>query len=80
VDEATRADSDAPTALRPELETLVRALAALPEAERRIVVSAAEEAAAHAKTLPWELWDRARGAVSLGGHAVEDCDRLYDGT
>jgi len=26
------------------------------------------------------LWDSARGVVSLGGNALEDCDRLYDGT
>lgn len=79
MDDATQPDSDAPP-LRRDLDTLVRALAALPDAERRDVVSAAEEAAAHARTLPWELWNQARGVVSLGGHAVEDCDRLYDGS
>lgn len=67
--------------MRPELEDLVRALAALPAAERRRVVAATERAAARPQaTLSWDLWDRACGVVSLGGDAVEDCDRLYDGT
>ncbi|MDD9970496.1 MAG: hypothetical protein OXR73_29935, partial [Myxococcales bacterium] len=55
MDDATQTDSDAPPGLRPELESLVKALAALPDTERRDVVSAAEEAAAHPKTLLREL-------------------------
>jgi hypothetical protein len=79
-DGTTRPDSARPEAVRPELETLVRALAALTDADRRNVVSAAERAAVRAPTLPWDLWERAEGVVTLGGNAVEDCDRLYDGT
>jgi hypothetical protein len=66
--------------VRPALEPLVRQLAELPDDERREVVAAAEESAATRKpTLAWSSWDAARGVVSLGGDAVADCDRLYDG-
>lgn len=59
----------------------MRELAELPESERREVIAAAEEASTSGgSTLPWESWDAARGLVSLGGNAVEDCDRLYDGS
>jgi hypothetical protein len=62
--------------MRPELENLVRALAALPAPDRRDVVAAAERGVARTQaTLSWDLWDRARGVVSLGGDAVEDSDR-----
>jgi hypothetical protein len=67
--------------VRPALEPLVRRLAELPDDERREVVAAAEESAATKKpTLAWSSWDAARGVVSLGGDAVEDCDLLYDGS
>lgn len=67
--------------VRPDLEPLVRELAALPPAVRRSVVSAAEQAAHRARpTVTWDEFDRARGAVTLGGNAVDDCDDLYDGT
>jgi hypothetical protein len=67
--------------VRPELEPLVRELAALPPAVRRSVFSAAEQAAEQAKPIvTWDEFDRARGVVSLGGNAVDDCDNLYDGT
>jgi len=67
--------------VRPELEPLVRQLAALPSAVRHSVVSAAEEAAAESKpVLPWDEFDRAHGIVQLGGDALADCDALYDGT
>ena len=67
--------------VRPDLEPLVRELAALPPAVRRSVVSAAEQDAERAKPIvPSDEFDRARGVVSLGGHAVDDCDSLYDGT
>jgi hypothetical protein len=63
------------------LESLVSQLANLPADERREVVIAAEETAAVRKPiLPWESWEAARAVVSFGGDAVEDCDRLYDGT
>ena len=65
--------------LRPALEPLVRQLAQLPEDERREVVAAAQETAGRHPVLSWEAWDSARGLVSLGGDAVADCDRLYDG-
>jgi hypothetical protein len=74
-------DSERPGQLEPELETLVRALSALPEAVRNDVIVAAEKAAARTRTsFTWERWERARATVSLGGDALEDSDRLYDGT
>lgn len=75
--------SSAPAAptLRPELEPLVRQLAALPTAVRHSVVNAAEQAAADVNPiLPWDEFDRAHGVVQLGGNALTDCDALYDGT
>jgi hypothetical protein len=66
--------------LRPALEPLVRQLAELPEDERREVVAAAQESSAQHPGLSWDAWEAARGLVSLGGDAVADCDRLYDGT
>jgi hypothetical protein len=71
----------APKHLRPELENLVRALAALPEPERSTVFAAANEQASRDRkgpTLSWDDWESARGVVTLGGNAVEDCDGLYD--
>jgi hypothetical protein len=70
-----------PKYLRPELESLVRALAALPEPDRSTVFAAANEQAQLARkgpTLSWDDWESARGVVKLGGNAVEDCDGLYD--
>ncbi|HRI66031.1 MAG TPA: hypothetical protein PK156_17405 [Polyangium sp.] len=32
-----------------------------------------------APTSSWETLDSLRGIVRLGGNAVEDCERLYDG-
>lgn len=71
----------APKYLRPELENLVRALAALPEPERSTVFAAANEQAQRERrgpTLSWDDWEAARGVVKFGGNAVEDCDGLYD--
>jgi len=65
--------------VHPELEPLVRQLAELSEAERRDVIAAAEQTVARRPVLPWEAWERARGVVKLGGNAVEDCERHYDG-
>lgn len=73
-------DSERPGQLRPELETLVRALSALPEAVRNDVIVAAEKAARARTSFTWERWELARATVSLGGDALEDSDRLYDGT
>ena len=66
--------------VRPALEPLVRQLAELPEDERCEVVAAAQESAARRPVLSWDAWESARGLVSLGGDAVADCDRLYDGS
>jgi hypothetical protein len=67
--------------IRPALEPLVRELANLPESERRDVVAAAEETAKNRRAaLSWDSWEGARSVVHLGGDAVEDCGRLYDGT
>ena len=66
--------------LRPALDPLVRQLAELPEDERRDVIAAAQESAAQHPFLSWEAWESARGIVNLGGDAVADCDRLYDGS
>ncbi|MEI7894078.1 MAG: hypothetical protein WCI05_13370 [Myxococcales bacterium] len=58
----------------------------LPPRERRIfalrvLASAPEDAAQpdHGSTAAWETIDSLRGVVHLGGNAVEDCERLYDG-
>jgi hypothetical protein len=60
---------------------LVRALSALPDAVRNDVIVAAEKAAGRARpSFTWERWKRARATVNLGGDALEDSDRLYDGT
>ncbi len=60
------------------LAPLVQQLLALSEPDRRLVIAAVE----WERELPvmsWETLDRARGIVSLGGNAVEDCNALYDG-
>lgn len=68
-----------PTHLRPELVSLVRALARLPEEDRvRVYAAVKDERDSARATLDWNEWERARGTVSLGGHAVDDCDELYD--
>ena len=70
----------APKHLRPELKALVRALAALPDGERSTVYEAVNEAGkSRGAMLTWEEWEAARGVVTLGGNALDDCDQLYDG-
>jgi hypothetical protein len=65
--------------LRPELVALVRALAGLPEDDRvRVYAAVNDETRLARATLDWDEWEKARGAVSLGGNAVDDCDELYD--
>jgi hypothetical protein len=65
--------------LRSELAELVRALAALPEAEReRVYLAVDEERERARRVLSWLEWEKARAIVTLGGDAVEDCDGLYD--
>jgi len=61
----------------------------LPPGERRslalrVLASVPEEGGGAAQpergpTASWETIDSLRGAVHLGGNAVEDCERLYDG-
>jgi hypothetical protein len=58
---------------------LVDALAQLPDEERRAIVADARREARRHVTLAWASLRAARGVVSLGGDAVVDCDRLYDG-
>ncbi len=59
--------------------SLVAALARLPEAERRKVIADAVQQARGRTTVDWDSLRAACGVVSLGGNAVEDCHRLYDG-
>ena len=60
---------------------LVEQLAALSDADRDLVIQAARSHARPRKhrTMSWETLERAKGIVSLGGDAVEDCNALYDG-
>jgi hypothetical protein len=61
----------------------------LPPRERRsfalrVLASVPEEGGRVAQpergpTASWETIDALRGAVHLGGNALEDCERLYDG-
>jgi hypothetical protein len=75
-----RSISAAP-AVPEQLQPLVTQLAALNEGDRDLVIRAANSQAEPRKlrTMSWETLDRARGIVSLGGDAVEDCKALYDG-
>jgi hypothetical protein len=71
----------APKYLRPELEKLVRALAALQEPDRATVVAAANEQAQRDRkgpTISLDDWETTRWVLGLGGNAVEDCNWLYD--
>jgi hypothetical protein len=61
--------------LRPELESLVRALAALPEPERSIVFAAANEQAQRERkgpTLSWDDWGVSARGREAWGNALED--------
>ena len=64
-----------------QLAELNKQLAELNEGDRQLVIQAANSQAEPRKlrTMSWETLDRARGIVSLGGDAVEDCKALYDG-
>ena len=67
-----------PDALRP----LATELAKLSEQERELVISAARAANTTRRphpTISWASLMSAKGVVSFGGDAVEDCDALYDG-
>ncbi len=64
-----------------QLAAVNEQLAALNEGDRQLVIQAANSQGGPRKrrTMWWETLDRARGIVSLGGDAVEDCKALYDG-
>jgi len=65
---------------RPPLNEQGGETAAPPGANNNAVGCALDSSNSNAVgTLSWEQWDAASGVVSLGGDAVEDCDRLYDG-
>jgi len=71
-----RGSEQVPPALRP----LVEQLAALQDAERERIISAARAAARGRKraTIRWHHLRSACGAVSWGGDAVEDTTATYD--
>lgn len=60
---------------------LVRALAELPDSERRTVIAAAERSAARRR--PVASWQSIRAAIGIvkgePADAIEDTERLYDG-
>jgi hypothetical protein len=65
-----------------ELGELVEQLKKLDPEQRNLVIDAAQKAANDAKrwpTMPWDLFEKSHGIVSLGGDAVADCEALYDG-
>jgi hypothetical protein len=71
-------DSELPSGLEP----LVRQLVALPVDERQKVVAAAEREASDVDSRRRARWQRLRalaGVVDIGGNALEDGERLYDG-
>jgi hypothetical protein len=59
----------------------------LPPSERRslalrvlaTVIEDGRDAAQRGPTASWETIESLRGVVHLGGNALEDCERLYDG-
>ncbi len=70
-------------------EKLYEEVIKLPPGERRsfalrVLASVPEEGGGAAPpergtTASWETIDSLRGAVHLGGNALEDCEQLYDG-
>jgi hypothetical protein len=70
--------SSLPEGLRP----LAAELAKLPKEDRERVISVARAANTtrhEYPTMSWASLKSAKGIVSFGGNAVEDCDALYDG-
>ncbi len=72
----------------PLLSAALRSLAAelgkLPQEDRELVISTARAESATGsgtvrRAISWESLMSARGIVSFGGNAVDDCDALYDG-
>lgn len=62
-------------------EKLYQAMIKLSAEEQRQIALRllANTAAEAAPATSWETLDELRGIVHLGGNALEDCDRLYDG-
>lgn len=66
-----------PVVVPESLKPLVEQLAQLQPSDRDLVARAGESSPRY-RAVTWELLDAARGVVSLGGDAVEDCKALYD--
>lgn len=60
---------------------LLEKLRALSDADLELVVQAARARAKERelRTVSWESLQEAKGIVSLGGNADDDCKALYDG-
>jgi hypothetical protein len=60
---------------------LVEKLRTLSTADLELVIRAAKARAKERelRTVSWESWQEAKGIVSLGGNADDDCKALYDG-
>jgi hypothetical protein len=65
-----------------DLRRLARELASLTPDDRERVLGMLGEreppAPTPARPVSWERLRRLNGLVQLGGHAVKDCDALYD--
>jgi hypothetical protein len=68
------AQSQVPERLLP----LVEQLRQLTPEERGSVIRAANSSGENLPAIPWDVFRKAKGVVSLGGNAVEDCEALYD--
>lgn len=82
LEEVARLSKAEPRAIR-FLEYMEKALE-LPDDERRLLAERLRDEVTKARGVrgpvaSWSSLRRARGAVQLGGDAVVDCDRLYDG-
>lgn len=51
----------------------------LPPRERRMLALRLLASASEEPTASWETLESLRGVVHLGGNAIDDCERLYDG-
>lgn len=61
-------------------EKLYEDLIRLPVEERRaLALRVLATTSDSAPTTSWETLDELRGVVRLGGNALDDCERLYDG-
>lgn len=63
------------------LAPLARQLAELDPTDRDLLIRAVQTQIPRRKLrgVSWEQLEKLKGAVSLGGNAVEDCKALYDG-